>query len=151
MRNKEMGSYKASRIFNIQQTTLERYVKDRQKSSIEAINTKPGMKQVLRCEAETDLAEHCLLMERHFFFRLDNGRRHASRLPTCCKKQKHQVCKRNENAGRKWLRNFLRRHQEISVRTLEGLSLWRAKGFTPESVAQFFFLNLRTRNGHHST
>ena len=65
-----MGSYKASRVFNIQQTTLERYVKDRQKSSIEAINTKPGKKQVLRCEAETDLAEHCLLMERHFFFGL---------------------------------------------------------------------------------
>jgi hypothetical protein len=26
-----------------------------------------GRKQVLRCEAEYDLAEHCLLMERDFF------------------------------------------------------------------------------------
>jgi len=32
IRNKEMGSYKASRVFNVPQTTLERYVKDRQKS-----------------------------------------------------------------------------------------------------------------------
>ena len=34
--------------------------------------------------------------------------------------------------------NFLRRHPQISVRTPEGLSISRARGFTPESVAQFF-------------
>ena len=66
MRNKEMGSYKASRGFNVPQTTLERYVKDRQRSSREAIK-KVGRKQVLRCEVEKDLAEYCLLMERKFF------------------------------------------------------------------------------------
>jgi len=48
-----------------------------------------------------------------------------------------QFCKRNEKAGRKWLKNFCR-HPQISVRTPEGLSLSRARGFTPESVAQFF-------------
>jgi len=37
MRNKEIGSYKASRVFNVPQTTVQRYVKDRQKSSSEAI------------------------------------------------------------------------------------------------------------------
>jgi len=37
LRNKEMGSYKASRIFTLPQTTLQQYVKDRQKSSSEAI------------------------------------------------------------------------------------------------------------------
>jgi hypothetical protein len=36
------------------------------------------------------------------------------------------------------LKNFLFRHQEISVRIPESLSLLRARGFTPESVAQFF-------------
>jgi len=34
---------------------------------------------------------------------------------------KNESCKRNEKAGRKWLKNFLRRHQEISIRTPEGL------------------------------
>jgi len=29
MRNKEMGSYRASRVFNLPQTTLQLYVKDR--------------------------------------------------------------------------------------------------------------------------
>ena len=81
-----MGSYKASRFFNVPQTTLERYVKDQQKSSSETVKTKLGMKQVPRCEAENDLAEYCLLIEKKVFW-LDNGRRHASSLPTCCKKR----------------------------------------------------------------
>jgi len=52
---------------------------------------------------------------------------------------KNQFCKRNEKAGRKWLKNFLR-HPQISVRTPEGLSLSRTRGFTPESVANFFLI-----------
>jgi hypothetical protein len=32
IRNKEMGSYKASRFFYVPQTTLKLYVKDRQKN-----------------------------------------------------------------------------------------------------------------------
>ena len=34
---------------------------------------------------------------------------------------KNQFCMRNEKNGRKWLKIFLRRHQEISVKTIEGL------------------------------
>ena len=37
MRNKEKDSYKAFSVLNLPQTTLERYVKDRQDSSTEAI------------------------------------------------------------------------------------------------------------------
>ena len=86
IRNKEMGSYKASRVFNVPQTTLESYVKDRKESSSETVKTKLGRKQVLPCEAESDLAEHCLFDGKKIFC-LDNGRSHASRLPTCCKKR----------------------------------------------------------------
>jgi hypothetical protein len=64
IRNKEMGSYKVSRVFNVPQTSLEHYVKDRQKRSSETVKTKLGRRQVLPCEAENDLAEHRLLMER---------------------------------------------------------------------------------------
>jgi hypothetical protein len=67
IKNRELGSYKASRFFNVPQTTLERYVKDQQKSSSETVKTKLVRKQVLLCEAENDLAEHCLLIERKFF------------------------------------------------------------------------------------
>ena len=67
IRNKVMGSYEASRVFNVPQTTLERYVKDRKKSSSETVKTKLGRKQVLPCDAESDLTQHCLLMERKLF------------------------------------------------------------------------------------
>jgi uncharacterized HAD superfamily protein len=67
MRSKEMGSYKASRVSNVPQTTLERYVNDRQKILSETIKTKLGRKQVLPCEADNGLIEHCLLMDRKFF------------------------------------------------------------------------------------
>jgi hypothetical protein len=40
--NKEMGSYKASRVFNVSQTTLERYVTDQQKSSSKTVKNKTG-------------------------------------------------------------------------------------------------------------
>jgi len=38
MRNKEMGSDKASRVLSVPQTTPQHYVKDRHKSSGEAKN-----------------------------------------------------------------------------------------------------------------
>jgi len=41
-RNNEMGSYKASRVFNVPETILERYVKDRKKSSSETVKNKTG-------------------------------------------------------------------------------------------------------------
>jgi hypothetical protein len=37
MRNEEMGSYKASRVFDLPQTTLQHCVKDRQKNASEAM------------------------------------------------------------------------------------------------------------------
>jgi len=52
IRNKELGSCKASRFFNVPQTTLERYVKDRQKSSSETVKTKLVRKQVVPWEAK---------------------------------------------------------------------------------------------------
>ena len=45
IRNKEMYSCKASRVFNVLQTTLERYVKDRKRSSSKTLKTKLGRKQ----------------------------------------------------------------------------------------------------------
>jgi hypothetical protein len=68
MRNKKMERYKAFRAFNVPQTTLQCYVKDRQRNSREEIKTKlRGRKQVLPREAKKDLAEYCLLLERKFF------------------------------------------------------------------------------------
>jgi len=129
IRNKEMSSYKASRVFNVPQTTLEHYVKDRQKSSSETVKTKLGRKQVLPCEADNDLAEECLLMERKFFgLTMADVMRLTYQLAVR-NGIKNLFCKRNGKVGRKWLKNFLHHHPQISVRTPESLSLSRAGGF----------------------
>jgi len=116
MRNKEMDSYKASRVFSIPQTTLQRYVKDRQKSSSETVKTKLGRKQVVPYAVECDLAEHCLLMERKFFGLTMADVMHLAYNLAVRNGIKNHFCKRTVKAGRKWLRNVLRRHPQISVR-----------------------------------
>jgi len=50
---------------------------------------------------------------------------------------KNQFFKRNEKTVRKWLKNFLRRHQEISVTTPEGLHS-QEREVSLQSVAQYF-------------
>jgi len=41
-------------------------------------------------------------------------------------------------AGRKWLRLFMARHKELSIRTPEATSIQRAQGFNKAKVATFF-------------
>ena len=68
-----------------------------------------------------DLAEHCRLMERKISgLKMADVMRLAYQLAVR-NGIKNQFCKRNEKAGRRWLKNFLHRHQEISVTTREGL------------------------------
>ena len=103
-------------------------LKTGRKAQVKQQKTKLGWKQVLPCEAENVLAEQCLLMERKFLdLTLADVMRLAYQLAVR-NGIKNQFCKRNEKAGRKWLKNFLRRHPQISVRTPEGLSLSRARG-----------------------
>jgi len=82
-----------------------------------------GRKQVFPCEGENDLAEHCLLMERKYL-----GLTKAD--VVCLAYQlavrngiKKQFYTRNEKTARKWMKNFLRHHQEISVKPLKVLTL----------------------------
>jgi len=93
--NTEMGSYRADRFFNIPHTTLERYVKDRQKVSSETVKTKLGRKKVLPCETEKDLSEHCLLIERMFLGLIKADVMRLAYQLAVRNGIKHPFCKRN--------------------------------------------------------
>ncbi len=43
-----------------------------------------------------------------------------------------------QKVGWEWLRVFLKRHPELSIRTLQCLSSARIQGFTQKNVASFF-------------
>ena len=89
IRNKEKGSYKASRVFSLPQTTPRRYVKYRQKSSSETIKTEMGRKQILPCEVANDLAEHCRFMERKTFGLTMAGAKPKVFLTNTCLQTRH--------------------------------------------------------------
>jgi hypothetical protein len=64
----------------------------------------------------------------------------------------HPFKEEKSAAWRKWLRSFLKRHPILSVRSPEGISAARVKGFTSENVARFFDIyesELRNVNQDH--
>jgi hypothetical protein len=75
----------------------------------------------LPCGGENDPAERCLLMERKFWGLTMADVMCLAYQLAVRKGIKTQFCKRNEKTGRKLLKNFPRRHQEISVTTPEVL------------------------------
>jgi len=56
-------------------------------------------------------------MERTFFYLVMADVMHLAYQLAVRNGIKNQFCKRNEKTGRKWFKNFLRHHQEISVTT----------------------------------
>lgn len=63
-------------------------------------------------------------------------------------KVKHRFSLQNAKAGKQWLRSFLERNPDLSIRQSEGLSLARAQGMNRLEVANFFELlaNVLTEN-----
>ena len=47
---------------------------------------------------------------------------------------------KNNKAGRKWLKGFLKRHPEITLRTAKNLSIARAMGANPTVISNWFSL-----------
>lgn len=140
VRKKEMGSFKASRIFNVPQTTLERYVKMSDKEDGSASPNSIGRKPTLCKDIEEDLSKYCVIMEDKFYgLTTRDVRSMAFKLATL-NGVNHRFSKKSELAGRKWLKGFFKRNRHLSVRTPQGLSFGRAKGFNPEDVSRFFYL-----------
>jgi hypothetical protein len=100
-----MCSFKVNRFFNLPHTALRCCVKDRQKSTSQAIKTKLGRKQVFPCKAELSSA---LSFDRKKSFWLDSGRvMHLAYLIAVRNGIKSLFFNRNEETERKWLKNFL--------------------------------------------
>lgn len=136
-RKGEMGFQKASKLYKVPKTTLVRYVRI-EKLPSEVVETKMGRSSILPPQLEESLAKHCEDMERKYF----------GLTRTDVRSMAFYICKVNHinnpfsqkegMAGRKWLKQFLARHKNLSVRKAEALSLARGKGFNPTAVKEFF-------------
>jgi hypothetical protein len=96
MRNKEMSSFKAALVSNVQGSILERYVKNVEKFSFEVAKARLGRKPVLPPPTETDLAEYCQTVEERFI-----DVRHVAYQLAVSNRITYRISKNSEQAGKK--------------------------------------------------
>jgi hypothetical protein len=137
VRSGEMGSLRASKYFSVPRGTLERYVKDTSRSPEELVDVHLG-RTVLPSEVENKLVEYCITMAQRYYGLRRQDIKHMSFQLAIRNGLNHPFNEEKSAAGRKWLWFFLKRHPILSVRTPEGISAARVKGFTSENVASFF-------------
>lgn len=136
VRQHAMGTLKASKMFKVPRSTLQRSAKMLELQPIEAAQIKLGRKAILGNDLEDELVRYILEMEAKFHgLTRKDVRRMAYTLATR-NNIKHPFG--GNMAGRAWLRLFLQRHKELSVRRPTGTSYSRARGFSKENVASFF-------------
>lgn len=147
-----MGVNEAAREFGIPKTTLKRRLKSDNKSKTDRL----GPPSCLGDEAENKLVNHILKLQKHGFAPdRDSVRKMAYELAEKLK-VKHTFNSDKGKAGYDWLKLFLSRHPEISVRKAEGISNSRATGLCKENVREYFRLlaqildenNLNDKPGH---
>lgn len=133
---KEMGIKKASAVFHVPSTTLRRRARNRNKRTTNSQKDLGGRQPLLCKMLETDLVNYIIKMEEMFFgLTMEDVRKLA-----------FQMAKRNsllkettkDALGKDWLKGFLKRHAEISLRTPEATSAARSRGFNRQIVTKFF-------------
>lgn len=140
-----MGYKKASKAFNVPQSTLEdRIRKARTKDLTPAQAATKGMGScttVFSKDQEEELVNHILMMESRLFgLTLTDFRKLAYELAVK-NKLKHKFSNELKIAGKDWLYGFLSRHKnQLSLRTPENTSISRAMGFNKVAVNKFFDL-----------
>ena len=93
---------------------------------------------MLTSNQEKELVELALELERHLF----------GLTPQDLRRLVFQYCERNKiknpfnksdrMAGEDWVKSFLKRHENLSIRKPEGMSIGRAIGFNREKVMRFY-------------
>ena len=139
VRSKEMGYLKAAKTFNVPKITLRTLSLKTNLSPSDAVNVPLGRKPVFTQKMEEELVDYLLCMETKYFglTRVDL-RRMAYQLATR-NGIPNPFSRRNESAGKDWLKQFLTRHsKKLSIRKPTGTSIARAKSFCRENVEKFF-------------
>ena len=141
------GLNRAAKNYNVPKATLKRhldkvnkYAKDGEKHL--------GRPSDLPEDIEQQLTEHIMHMEARFYgLNVTDLRKLAYEIAEV-NGIETRFNKEQKLAGREWMRGFLARHKEITLRTPEPTSLARASGFNRTRVNKFFELlgRLMTEN-----
>uniref|UniRef100_A0A3B5R0Y1 HTH CENPB-type domain-containing protein n=1 Tax=Xiphophorus maculatus TaxID=8083 RepID=A0A3B5R0Y1_XIPMA len=131
---------KAGRDRNIDKTTLQRFIKKKEKGQVKSVawSAVAEAKRIFTDEMEEELAKHLKQLADQFH----------GLPPVKCRELAFEYAKRNnisvpanwtekQCAGIEWFRRFLARCH-LSVRTPEATSLGRATAFNKTTVGEFF-------------
>lgn len=133
----EMGINKASRSYGIPSRTLRRHLQSG-KSKILL-----GRIPELGIEHEKRLVRHIKCLEKSGFAPDATSLKQMAYSFAEKLNINHRFSRETKSAGNDWLRGFLRRNKELTIRKSEGLSLARAQGMNRDDVGQFFNLLLQ--------
>lgn len=98
-----------------------------------------GRKPDLPVHIENDLVKYCTVMDQKYFgLSRRDLKKLAFQLAVRNNISSFRFSRDKQSAGKKWLRNFLIRHPQLSFRCPQLISIARAQGFTKENVDAFF-------------
>lgn len=132
----------AAREYSITKSTLWNYVKAHQTSGSATVNVKLGRndtQQVFSKEQESELASYLDKAARlHYGLTKKDARSLAFQYADINNINCPEKWKTEKLAGKQWLRGFLKRWSELSLRKPEATSLARSTSFNKENVKKFF-------------
>ncbi|XP_022246856.1 uncharacterized protein LOC106463612 isoform X2 [Limulus polyphemus] len=132
----EMGFKKAAKVFGIPRSTLKRRYKDQNKQAKGSSKALGRFQTTFSPAMEHDLVHYIHMMEEMMFGIGGDEVRRLAYQQAERTGLSHRF--RNEKAGKEWLRGFLSRNPELSVRTPDAISAARARGFDRQVVSKFF-------------
>lgn len=132
----------AAKQFNVPRQTLRRYLEKTRSGQPFHLKEKLGRKTVLTVQQEKELVNVLLDMEQKLFgVSIKDVKKHV--FYYCSKNGIENPFNQNKRqAGKDWLKDFLKRNPELSIRKPEAVSIQRAIGFNKHKV-KIFFDNLK--------
>ena len=139
IREGKSSKKKAAAYYGVPKTTLLRHLKNSNKFG------NAGIKQIRRqtdlpAELEQQLADHVIQLEQRFYGLTIRDLKSLAFQIAEVNNIKTRFNTKTKLAGKEWLKGFLERHPEISLRRPEATSLARASGFNKVQVNKLFDL-----------
>ncbi|XP_037977944.1 MFS-type transporter clz9 isoform X2 [Plutella xylostella] len=138
--SKTAGYRKAAHLYGVPQTTLERHVAKIRKGELSLEATPGNFKPVFSKHEEEELVTYVIEMEKRLFGLTTVGLRKLAYQLAEKNSKAHNFNHDKKIAGLDWLKGFLKRHPDLSIRKPEATSAARAMGFNKVAVDKFYSL-----------
>lgn len=150
IRNKTETPSSASKKYNLKRTTILSRMSKNNENISSKFHSKYSSQQILTITQERELKDYFIKCSNlHHGLSYDLAKKFVYEF-VCTNKIKHPSSwDVNKQSGKDWLKGFMNRNSEISLRKPENTSLARLRGFT-QSAVDCFFNNLKSLYQKHN-